>query len=161
MLEQVHFYVQHMFRNLLIFGLSTSKPNLRLGHAMVISLKKIPSQFTHKNELSIIIVYKTWLCITGWGISAWNLSKMKQRWRKDFCTLLFIVTKIVCKKLRICGYPEGEKTSSVDWSSFSFLFPWYCFHSTSPFIIKVIHQTDYTIQARGWLWVGHYRGLGT
>lgn len=67
-----------------------------------------------KSELSIILVYKTWLCIISWGISAWNMSKMKQRWRKDFCSLLFIVTKIVCKSWRICGYPEEEETSSVD-----------------------------------------------
>lgn len=67
-----------------------------------------------KNELSIILVYKTWLCIISWGISAWNMSKMKQRWRKGFCSLLFIVTKVVCKNWKVCGYTEEEETSSVD-----------------------------------------------
>lgn len=43
------------------------------------------------------------------------MSKMKQRWRVYFCSsLLFIVTKITCKNLRICGYPAWGKTFSVD-----------------------------------------------
>lgn len=43
--------------------------------------------------------------------------KNKVKWRKDFCSsLLFIITKIICKNLRIRGYPEGGKTSTVDWT---------------------------------------------
>lgn len=102
-----------MFRNLLIYGLSTSKPNLRLGLAIAIPLKNF-CPHSHKKWTFHNSCYKTWLCIISWGISAWNMSKMKQRWRKGFCSLLFIVTKVVCKNWKACGYTEEEETSSVD-----------------------------------------------
>ena len=79
-----------------------------------------------------------------------------------FCSsLLFIVTKIVCKTLRVCSYPEGGKPSvdqtppfiSLSHPLVSASIPLY------PSALKLYITLRQTIQARKW--VGNQRVLGT
>lgn len=95
------------------------------------------------------------------GFTVYTETEICQKWSQFCSSLLFIATKIVCKTLKVCSYPEGGKPS-VDQTP-PFISLSHPLDSASiplyPSALKLYITLRQTIQARRW--EGNWRVLGT